>query len=114
VNDQIPPAIYTFKYEECVTGLATKCVETFLTVTVVDPCDPPVSLGTISTPDKTYTLGDNAESFAPDQFTIDPTYCPVDYVYSIPSLANGNNPITIVENTRTFTIDYIADDSPIS
>lgn len=96
------------------TAVTTKCVTTFVTATVVDPCDAPTSLTGFSQADKTYYIGDTADFFVHGTFTPDPSYCTVEYTYSLPALQNNNIPITAVANTKTITIDYIADLTPIT
>lgn len=96
------------------TDVPTKCVTTFVTATVVDPCDAPTSLTGFQQADKTYYIGDSADAFVHGTFTPDPSYCTVEYTYSLPALQNNNTPITAVANTKTITIDYIADLTPIT
>ena len=94
--------------------MPTKCVETYITATVVDPCDAPTGLTGFVQADKTYVIGDNASSFVHSSFTPNPSYCTVDYSYTIPALVNKNTPITVNKSTKTIKIDYIADLTPIT
>lgn len=61
-----------------------------------------------------YILGDNPTKFTHNDFTVDPSYCPLDYFYTIPELTNSGKPITIDQVLQEFTLDYIFDDSPVT
>ena len=88
-DDQIAPGSYEFTYEECITGTSV-CADTTVTVTIADPCDPPTSLTTMSTPDQTPFIGDNNLAVVHDALVSEPNYCVITYTYSyLPALSNA-------------------------
>jgi len=108
-----PPGDYTYTYEVCSTLIASKC-ETFdVTVTVIDPCDPPTSLAGITISDVNYVITNTASTVVHGTVVADPAYCPITYSYVIESLQNTLEPITIDEATKTFTISHTADLTPL-
>ena len=113
-NGQVIPGVYTFTYKVSVPE-SPGVFKTFtVDYTVNDPCDPPDSLAVPTLTDQSYVIGDTAKTYVHADFVPVPAYCPFDISYTIESLTNTNEPITVVEADKTFTIDYIADLTPVT
>ena len=85
-----------------------------MTVTLKDPCDPPVSLTPIVLENQRYTITGELKSYTHADVIADPAYCPVRYEYTIQPLANDGTPITESSDVdKTFDIYYDADLTPL-
>ena len=116
-----PPGDYTYTYK--VEDEAAQTASFSFTVTLVDPCDGPVSVEAAGLTDQVYTITntDYADYTHPD-FTVNPSYCPLTYTYVVSSLSNGNSAITgtaIADTTaaidkEVFAFLYNADLTPVT
>jgi hypothetical protein len=85
-----------------------------VTITLSDPCDPPVKLIPITLEDQRYTITDEKKSYTHGDVVADPAYCPVRYEYLIEKLNNGNEPITFGTVDKQIDIHYEADLTPLN
>jgi len=60
-----------------------------VTVTLLDPCDPPQALTQLDLENKEYTITQTADNFQHAGYNAFPPYCPVQYSYVIPLFING-------------------------
>lgn len=79
----------------CSIEIPTECESFDVVVVVLDPCDPPTSLSSITMADKNYVITDTAQSFSHPTIVADPSYCLVTYSYTIEALSNTLTPITV-------------------
>jgi len=94
-NGQVIPGVYTFTYKVSVPE-SPGVFKTFtVDYTVNDPCDPPNSLAVPTLTDQSYVIGDTAATYVHADFVPVPAYCPFDISYTIESLINTNEPITV-------------------
>ena len=109
------------EYEVTITGTPYKATDgrsdsAKFTITLLDPCDPPVSIESPGLDDQLYLLTAKQESYEHPDFIVTPSYCPIYYSYVIQSLAAGDSAITqpYTEGDTTFTIYYNNDDAPVN
>ena len=107
MTEKYPPGEYTVT----ITGTAEKSVDqvtksaTFI-LTLVDPCNPPVSITSPGLTNQVYTITNaNATPYAHPVFISDPTYCPIVYSYSETKLSAGDSAITSLTNPFEFFYD---------
>ena len=115
------PGDYTYTYQ--VEDEASQTKTFSFVVTLVDPCDGPVSVTPAGLTDQAYTITqtDFADYTHPD-FTVDPSYCPLTYTYVVTDLPNSSSAITgtAIADTTTaidkevFAFLYDADLSPVT
>ncbi len=77
--------------------------------TLVDPCDPPVSVSDEPLTDQgDYTVSrSDFANYVHEEFTADPVYCPLVYTYEYPTtIAPGKTAITKTANDREFSFFY--------
>ena len=102
-------------YVVTITGTAVTSSDTktaTFTISMVDPCDPPVSITSPGLTDQVYTITDtNAADYTHPAFVSNPTYCPIDYSYSETKLIAGDSAITNVANPFSFL--YSKDLAPL-
>ena len=96
-SSQIAPGTYVVTVEG--SGDSSdppKKQESTYTFTLVDPCDPPTSVTAAALTDQVYTITDDAATpYTHPVFTIDPSYCPFVYSYSIGDITNVSVPSAI-------------------
>ena len=79
-------------------------------ITVIDPCDKPVSLTASTLAVQEYTITDDPKTYQVDAYTSDPAWCEITYTYSVDAVAGGSAVTFNADATlRTFTFDYSAD-----
>ena len=84
-------------------------------LTLVDPCDPPVSVTGVSLGNQVYTLtDDSATPYIHPIFEIVPDYCPLMYSYSATSLNDGDTAVILpTSNDYTINFAYSKDLAPL-
>ena len=87
--ETVAPGTYVFTYEVGIDGLPSSNKQFTVTITLTDPCNPPVSLTPISIENQRYTITDYAEIFEHDDVIATPSHCPVRYEYIIPESAGS-------------------------
>ena len=96
-------------YEVTITGTAVTSGQTdFATfvISMVDPCDPPVSITSPGLTNQVYTItDDNATPYKHPDFVSDPVYCPIDYTYLETKLEAGDSAISTLAGTTEFFYD---------
>jgi len=97
------------------TGSGAALTKQFtLTVTLVDPCDPPTSVTAAALTDQVYTITDtNATPYTHSDYTADPSYCPLVYSYSIGDITSVSVPSAVTRVDKTFSFGYSQDLQPI-
>ena len=110
--ETVAPGTYVVTYDVGIEGLPATNQQFTVSITLVDPCDSPVSLSPIVLTDQRYTITDVMKSYTHDDVVADPVYCPVRYEYSIEKLANGNEPVTQTVD-KQIDIYYTADLTPL-
>ena len=80
-------------YEVTITGAAglinaTTKSSTF-SITLIDPCDPPVSITGVDLIDQSYTIGLTGASVVHPDFITDRAFCPLVYTYEITELVGA-------------------------
>ena len=97
--------VYHTLYNSNVVTLADPFV-----ITVIDPCDKPVSLTASTLAAQQFTITDNPKTYQVDAYTPDPAWCDITYTYSIDVVAGGSA-VTFNDDAsvRTFTFNYSAD-----
>ena len=109
------PGVYTVT----VTGKVNKAdpeqsEDITFDITLLDPCDPPLSVQTPEYPNKLYTLTATAETVSMVDFTASrgATQCPIDVVsINYTTLPDGRTSIT--ENADNWSIFWDIDDYPL-
>jgi len=76
-------------------------------LTVLDPCDPPISLTAAALTDQVYTITDTEHpDYTHPDYTIVPPFCPFRYTYSTTTiLSTGDSAITRADKTFSFFYD---------
>ena len=75
-------------------------------ISLVDPCDPPLSITSPGLTNQVYTISDlNAIPYTHPLFTSDPVYCPIVYTYSETKLDSGDSAISILDRTTEYFYD---------
>ena len=64
-----------------------KEIRTAFTLTVIDPCDDPVSVSPSTLTDQEYTITQNAFDYQVPVYTADPLWCDISYTYTITDVA---------------------------
>ena len=77
------------------------------TITIIDPCDDPISVTALPIDNKEYTITDTTLSFVYDAFTSDPDWCSVNYSHTVLDV-NGDSALPTlsfdqVSRTISFT-----------
>ena len=114
-DGSIAPGTYSFSYQECVDDESSVCETVSLSVVIADPCDAPptATIGT-GVSNQNHFIGATSLNVTHDVITPDPSFCNMTYSYEItPTLGNGNTVISGDNTTRTITIDYTADLTPV-
>ena len=86
-----------------------------------DPCDDPTVTAVGLTNQEITITQDDYPDYTHPIFTIDPSYCPLTYTYTVSNLSNGNSAITGTSITDTateidkqsFSFYYDADITPV-
>lgn len=94
LNDVYPPG----EYEITIKGTATTSGEEVFTtfvLTIVDPCNPPVSMSAPGYVDQVYTLTTVQDPYIPNDFTISPTFCPFSKTINISLLSPNTLPSAV-------------------
>ena len=90
----------------------------FFTMTLLDPCDPPTSVGTISMDNEEYTITAAAIPKVHEAFPIEPSYCEIEYSLSETALFDASGVLTSASSysdpARTVTISYTQDLAPLT
>jgi hypothetical protein len=104
---------YFTNYPDNIATLAEPFV-----ITIVDPCDAPVSVAGATLLAQEYTITSSAGSYSIPAFTADPAWCEITYTYSITDEAGSTvtqatfNPLMPFNDDpleREFTFDYSTD-----
>ena len=77
--------VYHTNYNTNVVTLADPFV-----ITVIDPCDQPVSLTASTLAAQEYTITDNSKDYQVDAYTSDPVWCDITYTFSVDAVAGGS------------------------
>lgn len=99
------PGDYIYTYNVCIFGYTQNCSSFTVTVTLIDPCDPPLSLSQLDLTDQEYTITQAEVQYQHASYSILPLYCPVEYSYVTPRFVNGEQAINFGSN-RVVTIYY--------
>ena len=62
-------------------------LETPFIITIIDPCDEPVSVTASTLTDQEYTITANAATYTVPVYTADPSWCAITYTYTITNSA---------------------------
>ena len=94
-----------------------EATKTFI-ITLVDPCDPPISVTGTDFTNQEYTLTDNQKEYTHPAFTVSPGYCPIVYTITETLLTAGDsaivNDITGTKtDVTTFQYHYDKDLAPL-
>ena len=96
-------------YVVTVTGKAVTSQQTdtaTFVISLVDPCDPPVSITSQGLTNQVYTITDtNATPYTHPVFISDPVYCEIDNTYSETKLSAGDSAISTLGSTTEFFYD---------
>ena len=83
--------------------------------TLVDPCDPPTSVTGEDFTNQSYTLTDEERSYTHPAFTIEPTFCPFEYTFTVTLLTGDDSAITQDTTDETkFLFHYEKDLAPLT
>ena len=84
-------------------------------LTLVDPCDPPVSVTSVPLQNQVYTLtDDSATPYVHPAFVVEPSYCPLVYSYSQTYLSDGDSALVLpASDDKTFSFGYTKDLAPL-
>ena len=79
-------------------------------ISVVDPCDVPVSVASSTLTSQEYTITDTAKTYQIPVFTANPAWCEITYTYTIADVS-GDAAVSFnsVATDRTFTFSYAVD-----
>ena len=101
--------VFTYKYNVCIPNSnPANCEALEIEQTMKDPCNPPISIDLQGFALYTeYTVANTVLPYTHPEVTIDPSFCNVDIVYTIPAFNNGLYGITEpTGDDRTFNIFY--------
>ena len=73
-------------YNVCVL---TTCEPFTVDINLTDACNAPNTITAPSLDDQEYTITDNQIDYTHPDFIVDPSFCPVEYTYNVPTLENG-------------------------
>ena len=79
-----------------------------LTITIIDPCDNPVSVTPALLVEQTYTITQTSFSYQAPVYVASPTWCAITYTYSITAVAGGAA-LSFDAITRTFSFSQNTD-----
>jgi len=77
-------------------------------ITIVDPCDKPVSVTPSTLSSKEYTITQASFTYQVPVYVSNPAWCAITYSYTITS-ASGGSALTFDSTTRTFTFSQVND-----
>jgi len=98
--------MYRIKYRVYHTLYSTNVVtltDPFI-ITIIDPCDNPVSVTPSTLSAQEYTITQSAFTYEVPAYVSNPTWCAITYTYSITDAA-GSAALTFDQTTRTFTFN---------
>ena len=97
---------YPIKYRVYYTLYSTNIVTLIdpFTITIIDPCDNPVSVTPSTISAQEYTITQPSFSYQVPVYVSNPTWCAIIYTYSITDSA-GSAALTFDPTTRTFTFN---------
>ena len=72
-------------------------------MTIIDPCDAPVSLVPSTLTDQEYTITQNEDSYQVPAFDADPIWCDITYSYSVSDPSGDKAIISFDAATQTFS-----------
>jgi hypothetical protein len=99
---------YPIKYRVYHTLYSTNVVtltDPFI-ITIIDPCDNPVSVTPSTLSAQEYTITQSSFSYEVPVYVSSPTWCAITYTYTIADAA-GNTALTFDPTTRTFTFNQV-------
>ena len=101
---------YPILYKTYFTSYPANFVESTVPfiITVIDPCDEPVSVTPIALMGKEYTITQASFDYQTPIYTADPVWCAITYDYSITTPA-GDAALTFDPVTRTFSFSQDTD-----
>ena len=101
---------YPISYRTYYTNYPTNFVDNLsaFTVTVVDPCDNPVSVTASGPIDQVYTITQTKFDYQVPVFVADPEWCAITYSYSISDIA-ADKALTFEDTTQTLTFEQLDD-----
>ena len=123
LDGSLTPGVFTFNLVgtvvDATSGVTNESKPTTITVTLVDPCDPPNSVVAPTTPafaDQSYIITDASKDYTHPDFVVEPLYCPVTYSYVVTDFTDDSStPASAITRVdETFTFEYGADLSPVS
>ena len=101
------PGVFTVTIEGTVEGSdGPETQEAEIKITLLDPCDPPVSVDRVPLTNQSYRIGDpSATPYTHPNFVVSPDFCPLTYTYSETTLLDGSTAISRTDKTFTFSYD---------
>lgn len=78
------------------------------TVTIIDPCDEPVSVTPSVLTDQEYTIIETELDYIVPPYTVDPSWCAISYSYTVTAI-DGDSALSFDDVTPKFTFDYQTD-----
>lgn len=117
-SGDLAPGVYVVEIEGTVDGSNGLAKQTAtIEITLLDPCDPPRSVGSPVLQNQQYTLNDLSRPFYKHpNFIADPSYCKLSYSYEISKILDdeGNEVSAITQQPLdTFTFEYTKDLAPV-
>ena len=112
-SGKVTPGTYVIEITGSVNGSTGPTMDTTtIEITFADPCDPPVSISEPTLVNQKYILTNpNAASYNPEPiFTVDPPYCPYNYVWTNTNLEQvyPGAPVSAIQrNGEQFNFLYI-------
>ena len=111
-EDITKKGVYPIKYRVYHTSYTSNVVtlDAPFVITIVDPCDAPVSVTPSALTNQAYTITDTALPYQFPVYTADPVWCDITYTYTITDVS-GDAAVSFNADAtvRTFTFSYIAD-----
>ena len=97
--------IYKITYKVAYTSYSTNSITQTVpfTVTVIDPCDKPLSVTASALTNQFYTITQNAFDYKFPAYTVSPTWCTITYTYTITNSAGDAAINKWSPTTQTFT-----------
>ena len=103
--------VYKITYKVWYTNYSTNIIAQTVpfTVTVIDPCDNPVSVTASTLSDQFYTITQNAFEYQFPVYAVSPTWCTITYAYAITNSVGAAAINKFSSTTRTFTFKQLTD-----
>jgi len=100
--------VYPIKFEAYHTNYSSNVatLETPFIITIIDPCDEPVSVTASTLTDQEYTITDNVATYTVPVYTANPSWCAITYTYTIKD-SEGNVVGNVSFDPLTFDSDEL-------